>query len=76
MPPEKVDFHILGSGLASIMTEYILRVVAPHYCAGAIFIDGKCVKAAPIIKWMVGKPPQETKRYLLKKGYKYEWIKC
>jgi hypothetical protein len=58
------------------MNEYLLRVVAPHYCAGAVFKNGECIRAAPIIKWMVGKPPSEIKRFLVNKGYQYEWVKC
>lgn len=56
----------------------LLRVVAPHYVAGAEFekINGVwcCTNAAPIIRWMIGKPPAEIKRYLDKKKYDYEWI--
>jgi len=52
----------------------LLRVTAPHFCAGAIFEKGECVKAAPIIKWMVGKPPLETRDYMRRKGWQWEWL--
>ena len=33
----------------------LFRVSAPHFVAGGIAVDGVCVDAAPIIRWMVGK---------------------
>lgn len=60
------------------MTERLLRVTAPHFCAGAVFThDGQwqCTKAAPILGWMVGKPPSETREYLKRKGWGFEWVK-
>lgn len=55
----------------------LLRVVAPHFVAGAVweFKHGwQCVEAAPIIKWMVGKHPREVSSYLERKGWSYEWL--
>lgn len=56
-----------------------LRIIAPHYCAGAVFekIVGvwNCTEAAPIVKWMEYKPVSEIKSYLDKKGYTYHWLK-
>ncbi len=41
----------------------LLRVVAPHFVAGAVFErvgDGWMIgRCAPIIAWMRGKPPQQ-----------------
>lgn len=55
------------------MERRILHVEAPHYCAGAILekVNGRweCVEAAPIIKWMEGKPITDTKKYLDGKGF-------
>lgn len=60
------------------MNEKLLRVEAPHYVAGAIWRRTEnaweCVRAAPIIKWMVGKTPQQVASYLRTKGYKWEWL--
>jgi hypothetical protein len=58
------------------MAERILRVTAPHFCAGAVFVGPpwRCVEAAPILKWMVRKPPAETRAYLDRKGWAYEWL--
>ena len=60
------------------MTERILRVEAPHFVAGAVWLDGDvgwaCVEAAPIISWMWGKPSAEVQRYLNRKGWTYSWL--
>jgi hypothetical protein len=34
------------------MTDVLIRVVAPHFVAGAILRDDACVEAAPIIRYM------------------------
>ncbi|MBK9497337.1 MAG: hypothetical protein IPO08_23015 [Xanthomonadales bacterium] len=58
--------------------ERILRVAAPHFVAGAIWrrdVAGwRCVRAAPVIKWMVGQPADEVKSYLVRKGWVFEWL--
>ncbi len=63
----------------TLIKEKLLRVVAPHYVAGAVWQnDGtgwRCINAAPIIKWMIGKDPQAVANYFngKKKGYSYSW---
>lgn len=32
----------------------LVRVTAPHFCAGLILKEGRCTRAAPILKWAVG----------------------
>ena len=62
------------------MSQKLLRIEAPHYVAGAIFKkvndDWRCVKAAPIIKWMIGKSIKDISDYLSKKkfGWKHQWV--
>ena len=60
------------------MKKKLLRIEAPYFTAGAIWERGAkdwlCVEAAPIIKWMIGKPALETKAYLDSKGWRYEWV--
>lgn len=60
------------------MTEWLLRIEAPHFVAGAIWrkVDGewRCIDAAPIIRWMVGKD-KSIAAYLRKKGWMYQWLK-
>jgi len=55
----------------------LLRIETKYFCAGALFEkkDGKweCVQAAPIIKWMVGKPIAVIENYA--KRHTYQWIK-
>ena len=61
----------------SIHKQKLLRITAPHFVAGAVweFNHGwVCVDAAPIIKWMVGKPPAQIRDYILKKNWSYEWL--
>jgi len=31
--------------------ETLVRVTAPHFVAGIVIRDGKCVEAAPILRW-------------------------
>lgn len=58
----------------------LLRVTAPHFCAGAVYekqeCGWECVKAAPILKWVIGKPPHETRDYLNKRQWAHEWVKA
>lgn len=58
----------------------LLRVIAPHFVAGAEWEkrpDGwHCVRAAPIISWMVGKEPAYVAAYLRRKGYAFEWVEA
>lgn len=49
----------------------LVRVVAPHLCAG-IAIDrqtGKCVEAAPILRWCVGRSASELRAYFDRQGW-------
>lgn len=59
-------------------SEALLRIEAPHFVAGAIFEnrDGgwKCIKAAPIIRYLCKMSPSEIKRYLDSKGWRYRWV--
>jgi hypothetical protein len=38
-----------------VTPERLVRVEAPHFVAGLVFQRGKCVEAAPILRWAVGK---------------------
>lgn len=59
-------------------TRRLLRIEAPYFVAGAEFEKsaGKwhCVRAAPIIKWMVGTPTDKIVAWLKTKGYSYQWL--
>ena len=64
------------------MTERLLRVVAPHFVAAAVWEkpDGKkwtCTEAAPILYWMVGKKASYLRQYIDRKrreGWEFSWI--
>lgn len=47
----------------------LVRVVAPHFVAG-FETDGIVRRAAPILKYLVGKTDHEARRYIAKKGWK------
>ena len=60
------------------MCEKMIRVTAPHFCAGAVFKRSKknlwfCVTAAPILYWMVGKEATtDLTNYFNRKGWSFE----
>jgi hypothetical protein len=48
----------------------LIRVVAPHFVAGAIFgEDGRVQRAAPILKWSVGMTEDELRAEIKRRGY-------
>jgi hypothetical protein len=52
----------------------LLRVTADHFVAGAEWQGKRCVRAAPILQWMVGKDPQRVRAWLISRGYTWEWL--
>jgi len=58
----------------------LLRVVAPHFVAGATWIKINGVwrcdpkQTAPILRWMAGKDAKFVREWLKKKQYEYQWI--
>lgn len=49
--------------------ETLVRVVAPHFVAGLVVVDGRCCEAAPILRWAIGKSTEELRRYFTHKGW-------
>jgi hypothetical protein len=47
----------------------LASVSAPHFNAGLIVEDGVCVRAAPILKWTLGKRWAWLHSYFLQKGW-------
>lgn len=47
----------------------LVRVVAPHFVAG-FETDGVVRRAAPIIKYLVGKTDNQVRAYIKSKGWK------
>lgn len=54
----------------SMKTERLIRVVAPHFVAALVTVDGLCTEAAPILKWAVGKGEDWLRAYFAQKGWK------
>jgi len=52
----------------------MIRITAPHFCAGAIFRHGKIVEAAPIIKWMIGRSVADMRRYCEQMAWRFEML--
>ncbi|TYO65559.1 hypothetical protein FXV83_16645 [Bradyrhizobium hipponense] len=47
----------------------LVRVVAPHFVAG-FETDGVVRRAAPIIRYLVGKTDDQARQYIKSKGWK------
>ena len=60
------------------MNTRLLRVVAPHFVAGAVweqYSQWVCSdNTAPILRWMRGKSAAEVRPYLRRKGWEWEWL--
>jgi hypothetical protein len=52
------------------MTERLISVDAPHFCAALVMVDGRCTEAAPILKWAVGKSEEWLRAYFAQKRWK------
>ena len=52
----------------------LVRVVAPHFVAG-FETDGIVRRAAPIIKYLVGKTDDQARTYIKRKGWKASIIR-
>ena len=51
--------------------ELLIRVTADHYVAALVLNrDYKCIDAAPILAWAIGKNWPEIQRYFQRKGYR------
>lgn len=62
-----------------VKSQLLLRVSTEYFVAGSIWqkIGGiwSCLKAAPILRWMVGMNRDRAKLALLKMDAQYEWIR-
>lgn len=68
-----------GSAMADPGDMVLLRVEAPNFVAGAVWIFSSyqtwaCIAAAPILNWMVGENPEIVKRRLQERHYQWEFI--
>jgi len=44
-------------------TKRFVRIVAKHFVCGIVLERERCVEAAPIMRWAVGKPWSEIKQW-------------
>jgi hypothetical protein len=60
------------------MRRRVLRVTARHWCAGAVWeltpTGWRCIRAAPIIKWMTECDPRTARERLELMRYQWEWL--
>lgn len=52
------------------ITEILMRVTAPHFCAGVCIQDDRITDAAPILRWAVGKSVSWFIRYIKQKRWR------
>lgn len=58
----------------------LVRVVAPHFVAGLIvepdeWEELRCVQAAPILRWAVGKRREDLQEYFRRSGWEASVIR-
>lgn len=53
----------------------LFRVEANYFTAGFIIERGLCVKAAPIIRWMIGREYGRIYNYCISKGWVIREVK-
>jgi hypothetical protein len=49
--------------------EITIRITAPWFVAGVVIEEGKVVRAAPIVKYMVGWPKASVIKYSRGRGW-------
>lgn len=54
------------------MDKKLLLIYAERFTAGAVFQNGRCIKAAPIVKWMEGLTFLDIKNRA-KSEWRLEW---
>lgn len=52
--------------------DILVRIVAPHFCAGIILRAGVCIGAAPILKWALGQSAPQLEAYCRRKRWTWE----
>lgn len=52
----------------------LLRIMAPHFVAGIEVDGGRVVRAAPIVRYMVGWDGPRFHHYCRKKGWTWEVV--
>jgi hypothetical protein len=56
------------------VTSVLVRVVAPHFVAGLVLIDGICTRAAPKLRPSLGKSLPDLFLYFASRGWDAEVV--
>ena len=54
--------------------QLLYQVTAPHFCAGIVVDEYKCLEAAPILGWAVGRQRSYLRRYFKRKGWIVRYV--
>ena len=68
-PPRSRWRSMIGPALGDVATETLLQITAPHFCAGLVVEADRVVQAAPILRWMLGKPEDLVRWHCQRKGW-------
>lgn len=52
----------------------LIQIKSSYFCCGILVQSGKIVKAAPIVKYMIGWNGKRFKQYCNKKKFTYEMV--
>ena len=47
----------------------LVRVVAPHFVAGLLIEDGRCIAASDMLTWAVGETDYHLRTFFANKGW-------
>ncbi len=53
----------------------LYRIESSYFTAGAVFERGLCVRAAPIIRWMIGREYGRLYNICISKGWQIKEVK-
>jgi hypothetical protein len=56
------------------MTETLVVIDAPNFCAGLVARDGRVIEAAPILRYMKGWTGRRVADYCMAKGWRWKTV--
>lgn len=54
------------------MTETLVRIEAPHFVAGLTAANGRVIRVAPILAYMIGWEGRQVAWYCSRKGWRWQ----
>ena len=54
--------------------EQLLFIDAPHFCCGIVLVDDRVIRAAPIVRYLVGWHRHHVQRYGRARGWRLETV--